>query len=929
MPCGGLRYLIKLAALAAIACAGNIRYGFSAEVGGGSRFVQTPQDGAPPEPLDSAGETSDSPLIDGLPPEPSDLPLSPRQPSALRYGEDSEAGPLEGTPPDPDQKPIAPDAIGRGALSTPQAIAEKTTTPVVLRTFLTLRAVDRFYRAPFQQDAIEAALISGELKPTQEGDTVQGSTGIRRRWESMHAGEDGWIRESGLRGGYALATYDSPREEVLLLHARGHSMVYVNGAPRVGDTYDNGWLQVPVLMRKGTNEFLFHLGRGELLAELLPPEGEVVLGQQDATLPDLIVGEDEAKWGAVWVINATDRPLEGASLVSLSSDGSTLKSGPIRLPPLSVRKVPFRLDGRVESNATEAVRKLQLVAGAGEERRVLDETALQLNVAEPGDLHLRTFISDVDGSVQYYAVQPARSKGTLAPSQKPGLIVSLHGAAVAAESQAGQYAPKSWAHIIAPTNRRPFGFDWEEWGRIDALEALDDAQQRLEVDPRRIYLTGHSMGGHGAWHLGTTFPGRFAAVGSSAAWISFETYTQADTRDRDSPLARIFARAANPGDPLMLKGNLASLGIYVLHGSQDENVPVSEARRMCEELAEFHTDFAYFEQRGAGHWWGSRCVDWPPMMDFLSRHERPDANDDRQIDFTTVNPGVSAQSGWVTIEAQERQLLPSRVVIECDAKERRFTGTTDNVARMALDVSHLEPESTIRIELDGQRLRDVRWPNVTRTIWLTRAGSRWRASTPPPPDVKGPERYGLFKDAFRNRAVLVYGTRGNDAEDRWALAKARFDAETFLYRGNGAFEVVADREFNPSEFADRNVVLYGNADTNGAWPALLSTCPVQVRRGAVHVGARAELGDDLGCLFVYPRRGSNHAVIGVVSGTGLVGMHCTNRLRYFVSGVAYPDLVIFDAGVLRDGERAVRAAGFFGLDWQIESGEIVWRDLAL
>jgi hypothetical protein len=58
-------------------------------------------------------------------------------------------------------------------------------------------------------------------------------------------------------------------------------------------------------------------------------------------------------------------------------------------------------------------------------------------------------------------------------------------------------------------------------------------------------------------------------------------------------------------------------------------------------------------------------------------------------------------------------------------------------------------------------------------------------------------------------------------------------------------------------------------------------------------------------------------------------MQLTNRLRYFVSGVAYPDLVIFDAGVLREGNRAIRAAGFFGLDWQVESGEIAWRDLAL
>jgi pimeloyl-ACP methyl ester carboxylesterase len=647
---------------------------------------------------------------------------------------------------------------------------------------------------------------------------------------------------------------------------------------------------------------------------------------QDATLPDLIAAEEEPKWAAVWVINAANRVLEDVMLVSPAGDGANLTSGPVSLAPLSVRKVPVQLDGRIESEAEQAARTVQLVRRGAEEPEVLSELALQLQVAEPGELHVRTFVSEIDGSVQPYAVQPGRTES----EERPGLILSLHGAAVDARSHAGQYAPKSWAHVVAPTNRRPFGFDWEEWGRIDALEALQDAQSRLNIDPRRVYLTGHSMGGHGAWHLGTLFPGRFAAVGTSAGWVSFETYARTGEPAADSPIGRIFAKAASPGNPLVLKTNLASRGVYVLHGGEDENVPVGEARRMREALGGFHTDFAYFEKAGAGHWWGSECVDWPPMMNFFQRHELPAAKQVARIDFTTLHPGISARSGWVTIEAQDRQLEPSRVVLDCDVQERSFTGTTSNVARLALDVSHLEPESTVRIELDNQRLRDVRWPNVTRTIWMTKEGTRWRAAaTPPSPDVKSPERYGLFKSVFQNRPVLVYGTRGNDAEDQWALAKARFDAETFLYRGNGALDVIADAEFDPSAAVDRNVVLYGNADTNGAWPALLSTCPVQVRRGAVRVGQRSELGDDLGCVFIYPRRESSRASVGVVSGTGLVGMQATSRLRYFVSGVSYPDLVVFDAGVLREGARAIRAAGFFGLDWQVESGEIVWRDLAL
>jgi hypothetical protein len=38
---------------------------------------------------------------------------------------------------------------------------------------------------------------------------------------------------------------------------------------------------------------------------------------------------------------------------------------------------------------------------------------------------MRTFISDIDGSVQYYAVNPASSQK---PGTNPALFLSLHGA---------------------------------------------------------------------------------------------------------------------------------------------------------------------------------------------------------------------------------------------------------------------------------------------------------------------------------------------------------------------------------------------------------------------------------------------------------------------------------------------------------------------
>ncbi|MEM1305048.1 MAG: alpha/beta hydrolase, partial [Planctomycetota bacterium] len=140
---------------------------------------------------------------------------------------------------------------------------------------------------------------------------------------------------------------------------------------------------------------------------------------------------------------------------------------------------------------------------------------------------------------------------------------------------------------------------------------------------------------------------------------------------------------------------------------------------------------------------------------------------------------------------------------------------------------------------------------------------------------------------------------------------------------------VPDTAFNPLSEPERNVVLYGNAGTNRAWPALLSVSQVQVLGGQVYVGARPEAGDDIGVLMVRPRRNSRTAMVAVVGGTSIGGMRLTNRLRYFFAGVAYPDLLLIGQQAPVAGAAGVRAAGWFGPDWSLESGDVAWRDLAL
>ncbi len=121
----------------------------------------------------------------------------------------------------------------------------------------------------------------------------------------------------------------------------------------------------------------------------------------------------------------------------------------------------MQIGGRAPK-ATGGVKAIVTLLDNGAERSSLD---LNLNVKTPQDAHKRTFVSEIDGSVQYYGLREAVPGKPGDPL--PGIVVTCHGASVEAEGQAGAYGKKSWLHLIAPTNRRPYGFDWEDFGRAD------------------------------------------------------------------------------------------------------------------------------------------------------------------------------------------------------------------------------------------------------------------------------------------------------------------------------------------------------------------------------------------------------------------------------------------------------------------------------
>jgi hypothetical protein len=221
----------------------------------------------------------------------------------------------------------------------------------------------------------------------------------------------------------------------------------------------------------------------------------------------------------------------------------------------------------------------------------------------------------------------------------------------------------------------------------------------------------------------------------------------------------------------------------------------------------------------------------------------------------------------------------------------------------------------VRIVLDDQAL--VVTPNASGKVNLVRRGDTWIGGGDLGRGEKSPKGSGSFKDVFRNRVVFVVGTGGTVEEDQALLDGARYLSEQFRYTANGAVDVVLDIEFDARRAPRRNVLLFGNADTNRAF-SMMEGSPVSAKNGQVTVGDKTYMGADHLLLAIRPQRNDPGRFVACIAPAGLAATRMSWRMPYLTAGSALPDFTVFSTDMLRTGSSGVKAAGFFGFDWKLD-----------
>lgn len=154
--------------------------------------------------------------------------------------------------------------------------------------------------------------------------------------------------------------------------------------------------------------------------------------------------------------------------------------------------------------------------------------------------------------------------------------------------------------VIAFGNQPPARPNLTELSELDVMTVLQIARSQFNVDPNRIYLMGHSMGGAGTIFLGQKHADYFAAI---AAIAPAAFMMQRDQKDVLAPI------------------QAAGLPLMITQGDEDPVVPATNTRTWAAAMAEMGLAHEYLEMPGRDH--GTIIWDgMPEIFRFFAAHTR-------------------------------------------------------------------------------------------------------------------------------------------------------------------------------------------------------------------------------------------------------------------------------------------------------------------
>jgi hypothetical protein len=163
--------------------------------------------------------------------------------------------------------------------------------------------------------------------------------------------------------------------------------------------------------------------------------------------------------------------------------------------------------------------------------------------------------SPTDGLISFSWLTPPANWD---PEEEYPLYIQLHGLWDEA-SNSIQYMTYPFRNGSSTSDSFEDGYLLSPWGRgnlwyqgiaeTDIWEGMAALDAIVKIDPSRKYLSGHSMGGYGAWHIASRSANTWAALGvhAGALWYNSSTEVSSTVADLLKDLPTYFVCGTNDG----------------------------------------------------------------------------------------------------------------------------------------------------------------------------------------------------------------------------------------------------------------------------------------------------------------------------------------------------------------------------------------------
>jgi len=218
----------------------------------------------------------------------------------------------------------------------------------------------------------------------------------------------------------------------------------------------------------------------------------------------------------------------------------------------------------------------------------------------------KTFKNDDGSESKYVVFVPHAYDGT----KEFPVILFLHGAGETKTDKGGKMPVEVGIGPAIKAHEKEFGFitvipqaetrGWQADGASAkrAVKMLDEVTKEYKTDPKRVYLTGLSMGGYGTWSLAAAMPEKWAAIVPVCGGVrNADEVTKTAEKIKDIPC-------------------------WCFHGDKDTAVPVKKSQELVEALKKAGASPKYTEYPGVGHNSWDKAYATPELWTWLAEQKK-------------------------------------------------------------------------------------------------------------------------------------------------------------------------------------------------------------------------------------------------------------------------------------------------------------------